>query len=280
MHNFIFLFYYFISYSVLGWLVECLYCSFREKRMCFDRGFLIGPYCPIYGSCAVFMMLSLKRYLNDPIALFLFAMVLASLFEYFTSLIMEKIFKARWWDYTTMPFNINGRICLPMAVGFGFLGIFFMYFVHPFYSNITSSINYQFLTIITAILFVLFVFDCIVSFTVITKLRSSLLSLKGDSTYTIDKEVKKFLKKNSYLVSRLLKVFPTVKIALPSGDKIIKSLKNSISSLEKEDQKLKEKIMNLEKRIEKITKSGRFNVKKRIARVKKKIEKLKNKINY
>ena len=109
----IFLYYFllFIIYSFLGWCIESIYCMIEQRKVV-SRGFLIGPYCPIYGWGALIMIFTLQRYLNDPIVLFVMGALVASVIEYITSLVMEKIFHARWWDYSHMKFNVNGRICL------------------------------------------------------------------------------------------------------------------------------------------------------------------------
>ncbi len=229
----------FLIYSFFGWIVECIYCSFEQKKFCIDRGFLIGPYCPIYGSCALIMMLFLDKYLNDPIALFLFIMVIASLIEYFTSLLMEKLFNVRWWDYSHLPFNIEGRVCLIIILGFGFLGLIFMYVVNPIVFGIVSSIKHELLVGISIFLLLLFLIDCILSFIVITKLKLSFSKFTGDSTSAIDVEVRKFLHNNTYFISRLFKAFPMINISLPYGDEIKSSLKRFISFCEKENYKYK-----------------------------------------
>lgn len=101
----------FFIYAILGWIIETTLVSI-EKRKFVNRGFLIGPYCPIYGFGGLAITILLKNYTKDPIVLFLMAVIICGTLEYFTSYIMEKIFKARWWDYSAKKYNINGRICL------------------------------------------------------------------------------------------------------------------------------------------------------------------------
>ena len=99
----------FIIYSILGWSLEVLLSLYEHKRF-INRGFLIGPYCPIYGAGSILLTLLLTNYENNIIILFILSMVICGILEYFVSFILEKIFKLRWWDYTNMKFNINGRI--------------------------------------------------------------------------------------------------------------------------------------------------------------------------
>ena len=100
------LFLLFMLYSIMGWLLEVT-CKLIEKHKFINRGFLIGPYCPIYGHGAILMILLLIKYQSDPLLLFTMSIVICSILEYFTSYIMEKVFKARWWDYSRRKFNIN-----------------------------------------------------------------------------------------------------------------------------------------------------------------------------
>ena len=77
-----------------------------------NRGFLIGPCCPIYGCGCLLFILILPKYLDDPIVLFILAATICSVLEYITSWIMEKLFNTRWWDYSKRRFNLDGRVCL------------------------------------------------------------------------------------------------------------------------------------------------------------------------
>ena len=133
------LFLLFITYSFIGWCME-VGCKLVELKKFINRGFLIGPYCPIYGWGCILIIILLNKYTNDPLVLFIMAIVICSILEYFTSYFMEKLFKARWWDYSRRKFNINGRICLETMIPFGLLGCLIMYFVNPFFVSIYSKI--------------------------------------------------------------------------------------------------------------------------------------------
>ena len=96
----------FIIYSFSGWFIEVISKLIIDKKFV-NRGFLIGPYCPIYGIGCMTMVILLTRYLDDIFTLFIMCILLFSILEYLTSYIMEKLFKARWGDYTHFKFNIN-----------------------------------------------------------------------------------------------------------------------------------------------------------------------------
>ena len=122
----------FMIYAILGWLMEVT-CKLIQYKRFINRGFLIGPYCPIYGYGALLITILLHKYTNDPIVLFIMAIVVCGTLEYLTSYFMEKIYKARWWDYSQKKFNINGRVCLGTIVPFGLLGLLIMYVLNPFF---------------------------------------------------------------------------------------------------------------------------------------------------
>lgn len=116
IHNNIYdIVYLFAFYSFCGWCLEVAYYFKNEKRFV-NRGFLKGPFCPIYGCCIVTLVFLLDSYRKNIPLLFLSAFFITSIMEYITGFILEKIFKAKWWDYSDDPFNIHGRVCLPYSL--------------------------------------------------------------------------------------------------------------------------------------------------------------------
>ena len=107
--------YFFTFYSFFGWCIEVAYYYKNEHRFV-NRGFLKGPFCPIYGCSVVSIILFLDKYKTNILILFLLGFLFTSLFEYLTGFFLEKTFKAKWWDYSDDPFNIQGRVCLPYSL--------------------------------------------------------------------------------------------------------------------------------------------------------------------
>ena len=151
----------FIFYSFLGWVWESIYCTVNEKKWA-DRGFLFGPICPIYGSCVVgvSILFSLIPALSDPAfpvwATFIICMIGSAVAEFGTSWVLEKRFHARWWDYSKLPLNIQGRICLPVSVCFGIAGVLIVKYLMPFVSGLHTMINpmvYEIFALILAAVF-------------------------------------------------------------------------------------------------------------------------------
>lgn len=210
-NNLCFYFVLFLIYSFIGWLMEISFTLYKDKTLV-NRGFLMGPYCPIYGCGCILIILLLKRYLNDFIVLFIMSMVICSILEYLTSYIMEKLFKARWWDYSDRRFNINGRICLETMVPFGLLGCLLMYVINPFISGLILKIPNNVLNVIAVILMIIFILDNIISYSIITKIHISTKDIVMDNTEEITKKVKEYISKNSKFGKRLMKSFPHLKV--------------------------------------------------------------------
>lgn len=197
----------FLVYSVIGWIIEGIDMLIITKKIV-NRGFLIGPYCPIYGFGALFIIIALDKYKSDALVLFVMCILSCGVLEYMTSLIMEKIFNTRWWDYSKNKFNINGRICLETLVLFGIGGIIISYFVNPFIISVLNLIPNFILNILTIIFFVIFIIDIIVSCKIINSFKNTVTIVKKDSTDEIKKKVKELLFTKSRLINRLADAFP------------------------------------------------------------------------
>ena len=120
----------FIIYSFMGWLYESIWCSLCEGKLV-NRGFLAGPFCPVYGFGALLVILTLSDVKDNLLALFFASIVVTNTLEYLTSYILEKCFAVRWWDYSHYRFNLNGRVCLLGAVAFGTMSVLLLHIIHP-----------------------------------------------------------------------------------------------------------------------------------------------------
>ncbi len=223
------LFLLFIIYSFLGWLMEEILVGIKEKKVV-DRGFLIGPVCPIYGFGAILITVVLAKYHTDIPVLFVLATVLGACLEYFTSYIMEKIFKVRWWDYSHDKYNLNGRICLKASLGFGALGVLMVHFTNPFLTKLINLIPHTIQTIIVVILAILILTDFIISFNVVSKVKKVGLTGAKDATDEITARVRSALKNKSVLTKRLMNAFPNLKVKIK---KEVKKVETEIQKIEK-----------------------------------------------
>ena len=118
----------FLTYSMMGWLVESIYMSFCNHKIT-NRGFAKGPFCPIYGFGALAVFFILRPYSDNSILLFFLGSFLATTLEFLTALVMKRIFGEIWWDYHEKPFNYRGIICLESSIAWGFYTLFLFMFL-------------------------------------------------------------------------------------------------------------------------------------------------------
>jgi uncharacterized membrane protein len=171
------LFLWFAVYSIIGWIYETILCSIKQKRF-INRGFLNGPYCPIYGCGALLDILLLGR-ISNTVLLFLAAALLTGALEYFTSLTMEKLFHARWWDYSDKKFNINGRVYLTGVIAFGIFSLVLILFLHPAVSIHTAILPETLRTTVAAILFSILLIDTIYTIAKFSEFEKVLQEMKS-----------------------------------------------------------------------------------------------------
>lgn len=156
----------FTIYSFLGWCTEVVYQYWAQKKF-INRGFLHGPFCPIYGSCALLIIFLLEYFSNrihvNLITLFIISTALISFIEYITSYILEKLFNSKWWDYTDDPLNLNGRICLHFSLAWGFATILGFKVIHPIISYFISLIPLVVCKYLTILIILYFTIDGIVT---------------------------------------------------------------------------------------------------------------------
>ena len=233
----------FIIYAIIGWCMEVI-CKLIQYKKFVDRGFLIGPYCPIYGVGALLITLFLNKYTQDPVVLFVMAVVVCGVLEYLTSYFMEKIYHARWWDYSSKKFNINGRICLSNLIAFGILGMFIMYISNPFLMGQLEKLTPLSLNIIFWIILVIFLADNIVSGIINNsiKITTKQLGEKMDNTEEITKKVREILQKKSALHRRLINAYPKIQAVKVKIKEKTRKIKEQIEE-QKED--IKDKIDEL-----------------------------------
>lgn len=184
----------FMIYSFMGWLYEFILTIFTEKKI-INRGFLFGPFCPLYGTGCLLLVICLKDFIKYPIILFILSLLICSLLEYVVGYLMEKLFKMRWWDYSHLKFNLNGYICLRFMLVFGILGTVINYFVHPFFVSLLNTLSNQVLSIISIILMIIFIIDVCLSTFINIKIKGSIVPKTEDNTEEIKQKIKEFFSK-------------------------------------------------------------------------------------
>ena len=153
---------FFFIYSVMGWLWETIYCSLKAGKFIY-RGFLIGPYCPIYGFGIIMVLYFIEPFHNNLILLYIFSTIIVTLLEFFTSYFLEKIFHTTWWDYHNVPFNIQGRIALPVSAFWGIGCVLVVRVIHPFVTKIVETLYNSFDVIVPSAILCLMTVDTVFS---------------------------------------------------------------------------------------------------------------------
>ena len=191
--------------------METLWVSWCNKKLV-DRGFLIGPYCPIYGCGALLIILFLNSFSFSPILLFIITMLICGALEYFTSWFMEKVFKARWWDYSNRKFNINGRICLRNLIAFGIMGLAVTYLINPYFELWVGYLDEKHLRTLGVTVWTIFIMDFVLSTIVVYGFRTATEKInkeeKADNTEQITKMVRELLSKKSIFHRRFINAYP------------------------------------------------------------------------
>lgn len=201
----------FFLFSVAGWCMEVT-LKFIQYRRFINRGFLIGPYCPIYGWGAVAVTLIVGGLLARRGTIgetFLAGMVVCGALEYFTSWYMEKMFHARWWDYSTKPMNLHGRIWIGNLLLFGAASVVIVKGIVPFLLRWLGKIPALTVEIAAGCIVVLMLADNAVSHYLMNVVKQQIDTQEGDSTEEISRKVRELLKTKGVLLRRIQAAYPT-----------------------------------------------------------------------
>jgi uncharacterized membrane protein len=136
------LFIWFIGYSFVGWAWESALFTVQERKF-INRGFLNGPLCPIYGCGAMLLLWAFWGRTENLLVLFFASLFLTTALEYLTAILLEKVFKAKWWDYSMYPLNIQGRISLLSSLVFAVMAVLLIRVIHPFVMGLTDGLPLQ-----------------------------------------------------------------------------------------------------------------------------------------
>lgn len=196
-------FLWFLIYSFLGWAYESLLYTVSQKKP-INRGFLNGPYCPIYGTGAVLNLLMLGK-ITNPILLFFAGALADCALEYLTSWGMEKLFHARWWDYRKYPLNLNGRVCLYGALVFGAFSVALVLGIHPVVTRLTQAVPDGALHIVCACFALILLIDLLTTIGGVQKLNR----LLRDAAHSFGHE-QWFIRRLGAQQKRMLISFPAL----------------------------------------------------------------------
>ena len=223
------IFAYFIIYSVIGFIIETIFDFLTKGVIESRKSFIYGPFCAIYGIGAVVMLMGLQRFKKNNYTLFIGGFIIGSIIEYVVSLVGELLFDIKWWDYSNVPFNIGGRVCVWFSLFWGLLAIYLVTHIHPKVDSFLGKIPKRILKSTTIILIVLLFLDFL-----ITCFALKMFYVRLVNDYDLDiKGVDKYLEKYTELYEnpnvkkfvdthfsneKMLKTFPNIKVTQNNGN--------------------------------------------------------------
>jgi uncharacterized membrane protein len=170
--------FFFYFYCFFGWCFESTFVSLK-KRGFVNRGFMRGPFLPLYGSGAIMMLVVSMPFQHDILLTYIAGCVGATVLEYITGVVMEGLFKVRYWDYSGQKFNFKGYICLSSTLAWGGLTILMTRIVHKPIEQLVWDIPHNILMAVVFILTIYIVADFTLSFKAAIDLRDILVKLEA-----------------------------------------------------------------------------------------------------
>ena len=202
----------FFFYSFLGWCMEVVLKYIQLHRFV-NRGFYTGPVCPIYGSGAVLITLVVQWLspLESAVGTtFAISFLLCGALEYFTSLVMEKRFHARWWDYSQKPMNLHGRVWIGNLVLFGLGGVAVVHLMNPVLLEFLADFAIMAQEIAAGVLVALFAADYVLTHFMMKLVKTGVESSDADSTEALNKEIRLLLSNRNVFYRRFADAYPDV----------------------------------------------------------------------
>ena len=214
------IFWYFFIFSIIGLMIETIYCYATVGVIESRKGLLWGPFCPIYGVSAAILMLALDKYKNkNLIQLFLYGFIVGSLSEYILSYGLEAIYGTRFWNYEYTNFHINGRICLQFSLYWGILTIVIIKLIKPF---LDSLINGKIRNSVEIILMVFLSIDCLVTIWGIQTYQNRLLTSNDPQVVStnIFSQLRQTIEEQYFTNERISTTFPNLRVKDKQGNEI------------------------------------------------------------
>ncbi|MBQ6974250.1 MAG: putative ABC transporter permease, partial [Oscillospiraceae bacterium] len=202
----------FFAYAFLGWCIEVTLKFFQFHRF-INRGFLTGPWLPIYGSGASLITVVIKGLAPLEFSVgttFIVSFFLCGFLEYMTSYVLEKRFHARWWDYSQKPMNLHGRVWIGNLILFGLGGVVIVDLINPLLLRLSEHMSFPLREIMALSLSAVFVADYVTSHFVLKLVKTSVERSEADDTEAISKEVRLLLSDRSIFHRRFAEAYPEV----------------------------------------------------------------------
>ena len=223
---------YFVIYSIIGFIIETLFGLVTKGVLESRKSFLYGPLCGIYGLGAIIMIIALRRFNKNNYTLFVGGFIVGSIIEYTISLIGEELFQIKWWDYSNMPFNINGRICVSFSIFWGILAIYLMSHLNPKIDRIIDKVNPKLLKRVAIVAAILLLLDFLITSFALKMFFTRLVNDYDLELQNVDQyrevytalynneDIKKIVDKY-FSYEKMLHTFPNIKVTDKDGNIIL-----------------------------------------------------------
>ena len=234
----------FFTYAFLGWCIEVTLKYFQFHRF-INRGFLTGPWLPIYGSGAALITIAAKALspLESSVGTtFVISFILCGVIEYLTSYFLEKRFHARWWDYSQKPMNLHGRVWIGNLLLFGLGGVLIVEWMNPLLLRLFEQMSFALREILALTLSTVFAADYGMSHFVLKLVKRSVESSEADNTEAISKEVRLLLSDRSVFHRRFAEAYPEV---IYKTERIAKRMEEIRAETERLRQEAEERVAQM-----------------------------------
>jgi uncharacterized membrane protein len=238
----------FFAYAFLGWCIEVTLKYFQFHRF-INRGFLIGPWLPIYGSGAALITVVIKGLAPLEFSVgttFIVSFLLCGFLEYMTSYVLEIRFHARWWDYSSKPMNLHGRVWIGNLVLFGLGGVVIVNLINPLLLRLSEHMSFPLREIMAFSLSAVFIADYVMSHFVLKLVKSGVESSDADKTEAISKEVRLLLSNRSVFYRRFADAYPEV---IYKTERIAKRMEEIQVEMERLRQEAEERVVQMRQEV-------------------------------
>lgn len=215
------LIWYFLIFSIMGLIIETLYCYATTGIWESRQGLLYGPFCPIYGCGSVILIILLNRYKNSKLKLFFSGAILGSIVEYVLSFAMEAIYSNRFWDYSYTKYNLNGRICVTYTIFWAILSVALTKYIRPLIDIVINKINSTIRKKLEIVIIILFIIDGLLTVWAVKSYTMRAQEVYWGNIENVQQE-ESSIKIEDVLFSneKMIKTFPNIRIKDKDGKEI------------------------------------------------------------
>lgn len=202
---------YFTIFSVIGLIIETIYCFITTGVLESRKGLIWGPFCPVYGVGATFLIILLNKFKNNKIKLFIYGGIIGDTIEYIMSYVLESIYSTRFWDYSYTQFHLNGRICLVYTIFWAVLSVVLILYVKPLIDKCINSINFKYRGIVEKTLIIFLTLDVISTIWAISSYKKRAMNIYYKNEIKNDNTIFYKIEKNIFSNEKMVNTFPNIR---------------------------------------------------------------------